>query len=49
MTHSVTIPGRILTIICVYNNLDPNQSGSLYKIEPCGILNENYPNLVLSL
>ena len=45
MTHSVTIPGRTLAIICVYNNLDPNQNGSLYKIEPCGILNEKYPNL----
>ena len=45
MTHSVTIPGRTLAIICVYMNLDPNQSGSLYEIEPCGILNEKYPNL----
>ena len=45
MTHSVTIPGRTLAIIYVYNNLDPNQSGSLYEIEPCGILNEKYPNL----
>ena len=38
MTHSVTIPGRTLAIVCVYNNLDPNQSGSLYEIEPCSIL-----------
>ena len=45
MTHSVTIPGRTLAIVCVYNNLDPNQSGSLYEIEPCDILNEMYPNL----
>ena len=45
MTHSVTIPGRTLAIVCIYNNLDPNQSGSLYEIEPCGILNEMYPNL----
>ena len=45
MTHSVTIPGRTLAIICVYNNLDPNQSGSLYEIEPCDMLNEKYPNL----
>ena len=45
ITHSVTIPGRTLAIICVYNNLDPNQSGSLYKIEPCSIINEKYPNL----
>ena len=45
MAHSVTIPGRTLAIVCIYNNLDPNQSGSLYEIEPCGILNEIYPNL----
>ena len=45
MTYSVTIPGRTLAIICIHNNLDPNQSGSLYDIEPCGILNEKYPNL----
>ena len=47
MTHSITIPGRTLAIICVYNNLDPNQSGSLYKIEPCHTLNEKYPNLCI--
>ena len=45
MTHSATIPGRTLAIVCIHNNLDPNQSGSLYEIEPCGILNEKYPNL----
>ena len=47
MTHSVTIPGRTLAIVCIYNNLDPNQSGSLYEIEPCGMLNEKYPNLCI--
>ena len=47
MTHSVTIPGRTLAIVCVYNNLDPNQSGSLYEIEPCDMLNEKYPNLCI--
>ena len=45
MTHSVTIPGRTLVIVCICNNLDPNQSGSLYEIEPCDMLNEKYPNL----
>ena len=45
MTHSVTIPGRTLAIVCIYNNLDPNQSRSMYEIEPWGILNEMYPNL----
>ena len=47
MTHSVTIPGRTLAIVCVCNNLDPNQSGSLYEIEPCDMLNEKYPNLCI--
>ena len=45
MTHSVTLPGRTLAIVCVYNNLDPNQSGYMYDIEPCSKLNEKYPNL----
>ena len=45
MTHSVTLPVRMLVIVCVCNNLDPNQSGYIYEIEPCGKLNEKYPNL----
>ena len=45
MTHSVTIPGRTLAIVCVCNNLDPHQSGSLYEIEPSNMINEKYPNL----
>ena len=45
MTQSMTIPGRTLAIICVCNNLDPNQSGSLYEIEPSDMINERYPNL----
>ena len=45
MTHSVTLPGRMLVIVCIYNNLDPNQSGYMYEIEPCCKLNEKYPNL----
>ena len=47
MTNSVTIPGRTLAIVCICNNLDPNQSGSLYEIEPCSMLNEKYPNLCI--
>ena len=45
MAHSVTIPGRTLVTVCVYNNLDPHQSGSLYEIEPSDAINEKYPNL----
>ena len=45
MAHSVTLPGRTLAIVCVYNNLDPNQSGYIYEIEPSHNLYEKYPNL----
>ena len=45
VTHSVTLPRRMLAIVCVYNNLVPNQSGSIYEIEPSGNLYEKYPNL----
>ena len=45
MTYSMTIPGRTLAIICICNNLDPHQSGSLYEIEPSYTINEKYPNL----
>ena len=41
------MPGRTLAIVCVCNDLDPNQSGSLHKIEPSGMLNEKYPNLCI--
>ena len=44
MAHSMTIPGRTLAIVCVCNNLDPHQSGSLYEIEPNGAVIEKYPN-----
>ena len=45
MTHSVTLPGRTLAIVCIYNNLVPNQSGYIYEIEPSSHLHEKYPNL----
>ena len=45
MTHSVTLPGRTLAIVCIYNNLEPNQSGCIYEIEPRSTLNKKYPNL----
>ena len=34
MTHSVTLPGRTLAIVCMHNNSDPDQSGYIYEIEP---------------
>ena len=45
ITHSVNIPGRTLVIICINNNLDPKQSGSLYEIGPNDAIIEKYPNL----
>ena len=45
MTYSVTLPGRMLAIVCIYNNLVPNQSGYIYEIEPSSKLYEKYPNL----
>ena len=45
MTHFVTLPGRTLAIVCVYNNLCLDQSGCIYEIEPSSHLYEKYPNL----
>ena len=47
LAYSVTLPGRSLAIVCIYNNLDPDQSGQLYEIEPSQYLNERYPNLCI--
>ena len=47
MTHTVDIPGRTLAIVCVNNNLDPTQSGSLYEIRPNDMFIEKYPNLCI--
>ena len=47
MAHSVTIPRRTLAIVCVYNNLGPHQSGSLYDIEPNNALMNKYPNMCI--
>ena len=48
MAHSVVIPGRTLAIICVYNNLEPHHSGSLYEIEPSDMILDKYPNLCIT-
>ena len=47
VTHSVDILGRTLAIVCVHNNLNPKQSGSLYEIEPSEMIVEKYPNLCI--
>ena len=45
LAYSVALLGRSLAIVCIYNNLDPDQSGHIYEIEPSLYLNEKYPNL----
>ena len=45
MTHSVTLPGRMLAVVCVYNNLVPNQSGYIYEVECSSTLYEKYLNI----
>ena len=47
MTHTVDIPGRTLAIVCIHNNLNPKQSGSLYEIEPNKMIAKKYPNLCI--
>ena len=39
------MPRRSLAVVCVHNNLELDQSGQLYEIEPSQCLNEKYPNL----
>ena len=34
-----------MAVICISNNLKPDQSGKIYEIEPSQYLNETYPNL----
>ena len=41
------LPGRTLAVIQVNNNLEPEQSGQIYEIEPSGSLSEEYPNLYI--
>ena len=43
----MTLPGRALAVVYVNNNLKPEQSGQLYKIEPNYLLTEEYPNLYI--
>ena len=45
LAKSIILPGRSLAVICVSNNLKPDQSGQIYETEPSQYLNETYPNL----
>ena len=47
LTNSVTLPGRSLIVISVQNNLEPDQSGQIYEVEPRQYLIEEYPNLCI--
>ena len=47
LADSVTLPGRSLIVVCVHNNLESDQSGQIYKVEPSQCLIEEYPNLCI--
>ena len=47
MTTSVLLLGRTLAVIQVNSNLEPEQSGQIYKIEPNMMLSEKYPNIYI--
>ena len=46
-TATVLLPGRTLAVIQVNSNLEPEQSGQIYEIEPNVALFEEYPNLYI--
>ena len=41
------MPKRSLAVVCVHNNLEPDQNGQICEIEPSQCLNEKYPNLCI--
>ena len=47
ITTSVILPGRTLAVIQVNSNLEPEQSGQIYKVKPNMMLSEKYPNVYL--
>ena len=47
LTVSMILPGRTLAIIQVNNDLEPEQRGQIYEIEPNCFLSEEYPNLYI--
>ena len=49
LANSVTLPGRSLIVVCVQSNLEPDQSGQIYEVEPNQCLTEEYPNLCIIL
>ena len=47
LANSMALPGRSLAVVCVCNDLEPDQSGQIYEVEPIEILNDKYPNLCI--
>ena len=47
LANSMTLPGRTLAFVHINNNLNPEQSGQLYDIEPNYLLTNEYPNLCI--
>ena len=47
LANSVTLPRRSLIVVCVQSNLEPDQSGQIYEVEPNQCLIEEYPNLCI--
>ena len=47
LANSMTLPGRSLAIVCVCNDLEPEQSGQIYEVEQSQLLNDKYPNLCI--
>ena len=47
LANSITLPGRSLAVVCVCNDLEPEQSGQIYEGEPSKILNDKYPYLCI--
>ena len=45
LVNSIILLGRSLAVICVSSDLEPDQSGQIYEIEPSQYLNETCPNL----
>ena len=45
LANSMSLPGRTLAVVHVNNNLNLEQSGQLYEVEPNYLLTNEYPNL----
>ena len=40
LANSMTLSGRSLVGVCVCNDLEPDQSGQIYEVEPSQLLND---------